>query len=67
MFKFPIRFSLFIAIFAFFNNAKAQNISDFQKSFQYNIHATTDKIKIDGILDESIWTSTEVAKDFKKK
>ncbi len=45
----------------------AQNISDFQKSFQYNIQPTSNKIKIDGILDEAIWTKTEIAKHFNKK
>jgi len=45
----------------------AQNISDFQKSFQTHIQPTTSKIKIDGILDEPVWATTEVAKDFKKK
>ena len=45
----------------------AQNISDFQKSFQYNIQPTSNKIKIDGILDEAVWTTTEIAKHFNKK
>ncbi|MCF8406323.1 MAG: carbohydrate binding family 9 domain-containing protein [Chitinophagaceae bacterium] len=46
---------------------KAQNISEFQKGFQLNIQPTTDKIKIDGILDEPVWATTEVAKNFIKK
>jgi len=45
----------------------AQNLSEFQKSFQFNIHPTTDPIKIDGILDEPVWASTEIAKSFNKK
>jgi len=46
---------------------KAQNISEFQKGFQLHIQPTTDKIKIDGILDEPVWATTEVAKNFIKK
>ena len=46
---------------------QAQNISDFQKGFQLHIQPTTDKIKIDGILDEPVWATTEVAKNFIKK
>jgi hypothetical protein len=45
----------------------AQNISDFQKQFQYNIQPTTNKIKIDGVFDEAVWTTTEVAQHFNKK
>ena len=45
----------------------AQNISDFQKQFQYNIQPTSNKIKIDGVMDEPIWISTEVAQHFNKK
>lgn len=45
----------------------AQNLSEFQKSFQFNIHPTTAPIKIDGILDEPVWASTEIAKSFNKK
>jgi hypothetical protein len=46
---------------------KAQNISEFQKGFQLHILPTTDKIKIDGILDEPVWATTDVAKNFVKK
>jgi len=46
---------------------EAQNISEFQKGFQLHIQPTTDKIKIDGILDEPVWATTEVAKNFIKK
>jgi hypothetical protein len=45
----------------------AQNISEFQKGFQLYIQPTTDKIKIDGILDEPVWATTDVAKNFVKK
>jgi hypothetical protein len=45
----------------------AQNISEFQKGFQLHIQSTTAKITIDGILDEPVWATTELAKNFKKK
>jgi len=45
----------------------AQNISEFQKGFQLYIQPTTDKIKIDGILNEPVWATTDVAKNFNKK
>lgn len=59
-----------IAVFVlglFIHNATGQDFSDFQKSFQYKIQPSSKKIKIDGILDEAAWTSSAVAKDFKKK
>ena len=46
---------------------RAQNISEFQKGFQYNIQPASNKIKIDGVLDEGAWTSTEIANRFNKK
>jgi hypothetical protein len=58
--------ALFLMLFAT-HLLSAQNISDFQKGFQYNIQPSASKIKIDGVLDESVWTSTEVAKHFNKK
>ena len=57
---------LFFTIFSA-QTLSAQNISDFQKSFQYNILPTASKIKIDGVLDESVWTTTELASNFNKK
>ena len=59
-----------IAVFVlglFIHNATGQEFSDFQKNFQYGIQPTTNKIKIDGVLSESVWTTSQVAKDFKKK
>jgi hypothetical protein len=47
--------------------SQAQNISEFQKGFQLQIQPTTAKIKIDGILDEPVWATTDVAKNFIKK
>ena len=60
-------FSLLFSFLCLSHLAQAQNISEFQKSFQLHIQPTTAKIKIDGILDEPVWSSSEVAKDFKKK
>ncbi len=59
-----------IALFVlglFIHKATGQEFSDFQKNFQYTIQPTTNKIKIDGVLSESVWTTSQVAKDFKKK
>jgi len=61
------KFAFVLALLFLGNFAHAQNISDFQKSFQLHIQPTSAKIKIDGILDEPVWATTEVAKDFKKK
>ena len=60
-------FSLLFSFLCLSHLVQAQNISEFQKSFQLHIQPTTVKIKIDGILDEAVWSSSEVAKDFKKK
>jgi hypothetical protein len=46
---------------------KAQNISEFQKGFQLHIQPTTDKIKIDGILDEPSWNTVQAVSQFYKK
>ena len=50
-----------------YQNTQAQKITEFQKDFQLNIKPTTSIIKIDGILDEPVWATTEVASNFKKK
>ena len=47
--------------------SKAQNMTEYQKKFQLNIQPTTSQIKIDGILDEPVWATAELAKDFHKK
>ncbi|MEY4051247.1 MAG: hypothetical protein RIR64_232 [Bacteroidota bacterium] len=49
------------------NNTEAQNISEFQKNFQLNIRPTSSPIVLDGILDEAVWKTAEIAKDFTKK
>jgi len=45
----------------------AQNISEFQKKFQLDIHPTTNNIVLDGILDEDAWRTATIAKNFSKK
>jgi hypothetical protein len=65
--KMRLLFFVLVSSFLFSKPVTAQIISEFQKGFQFNIKPTTDKIKIDGILDEAVWTSTEIAKDFHKK
>ena len=57
----------FFSLALFSNTLPAQNLTDFQKHYQYSIAPTSQKIKIDGILDESVWTNTQVAKDFSKR
>ncbi len=67
MSHFRLKHTIFIIILFSSLTIRAQNISEFQKGYQLNIQSTSAKIKIDGILDEPFWASTEVAKDFKKK
>jgi hypothetical protein len=45
----------------------AQVITEFQKNFQLDIHPTTDHIVLDGVLEEGVWKSAVVAKNFTKK
>ena len=45
----------------------AQNITEYQKHFELYITPTNTPIKIDGVLDEPIWSSANQAKDFHKK
>ena len=45
----------------------AQAMTEYQKDFQLNIQPTTAQIKIDGILDEPVWSIAELAKNFNKK
>jgi len=61
------KLSTVLALLFFGYFTQAQNISEFQKGFQLQIQPTTAKIKIDGILDEPVWATTEVAKNFIKK
>ncbi len=52
---------LLITLLTFSNKLFSQKIND---SFQFDIKKTTDKVKIDGVLDDDIWSKTDVAKDF---
>jgi len=61
------KLSLLLALLFFGYNSEAQNISDFQKEFQLNIQPTTNAIVLDGILDEAVWKTAIIAKDFIKK
>ena len=45
----------------------AQAMTEYQKDFQLNIQPTTAQIKIDGVLDEPVWSTAELAKNFNKK
>ena len=61
------KLSLLLALLFFGYNSEAQNISDFQKEFQVNIQPTTDPIVLDGILDETVWKTAVLAKNFIKR
>lgn len=63
-----MRFTIsFFILFFSLVHLKAQKITDFQKNYQLNISPTKSVITIDGILNESIWATTQVAKNFTKK
>ena len=58
----------FLSALLFFGfYTQAQNISEFQKGFQLNIQPTSNTIVLDGILDEAVWKTATLAKDFTKK
>ena len=46
---------------------EAQNITEYQKHFELYITPTNAPIKIDGELDEPVWSAAGLAKDFHKK
>ena len=57
-----------ILIVLFFTSSlNAQNITEYQKHFELHISPTNAPIKIDGILDEPVWSAAGIAKDFHKK
>jgi hypothetical protein len=58
---------LFLMILLIGNHSYAQNISEFQQQYQYNIKPYSSPIKIDGVLDEAVWANAEVATNFSKK
>ncbi len=61
------KFSLLLALLFLGYFTDAQNISEVQKKFQLNIQPTNSPIVLDGILDEPIWKTAVLAKDFTKK
>lgn len=44
-----------------------QQITDFQKDFQFTIKETKQVIQLDGILDETDWSSATILGNYKKK
>jgi len=62
------RFRFFIFLFLLSTQVLvAQKITEFQQNFQTSIRPSTSTIKIDGVLDEAVWATSQVAKDFYKK
>ena len=45
---------------SFVIKCQTQNITEFQKEYQLDLIKTSSSIKIDGILDEAIWTSSKL-------
>ena len=60
-FFFPL---LFIVLASSVSKAQNINVEDFQKNFQVHITHTSTPVKVDGILDDSIWTVAEKKTDF---
>jgi hypothetical protein len=63
----PLINSLVVLLMLSTQMLSAQSISEFQNGFQLNIHPTTSPIILDGVLDEPVWKSATLAKDFTKK
>jgi hypothetical protein len=55
---------ILLVIFHFNATAQKLGIEDFQKEFQVHISPAGKPVKIDGILDDSIWTTAEKKSDF---
>lgn len=62
-----IKFSFIVLLLLISYFTEAQNISDFQKGFQLNIQPSNGPIVLDGVLDEPVWKTAALAKDFSKK
>jgi hypothetical protein len=54
-------FFFLIVFFLTFQITKAQKINS---KFQYHIHKTSEKITVDGIMQEAVWKNAEVATNF---
>ena len=65
--KMRLLFFVLASSFLFSKPVTAQIISEFQKGFQLDIHPTTNNIVLDGILDEDVWMTATIAKNFSKK
>jgi hypothetical protein len=57
-----LRFSCFFSVFLFVVQGAFAQIN--AEAYRLPIQKTTESIKIDGILNESVWEKTPVAKDF---
>ena len=61
-FALPLKsFFFFVTFFLIFQTTKAQKIN---QAFQYHIHKTSEKITIDGIMQEAVWKNAQVATNF---
>ncbi len=55
---------LFVGAFVGTLNAQNEAVESFQKNFQIHIAHASTALKVDGILDDSIWTVAEKKSDF---
>lgn len=64
-----MRYILYAVMIVFVGTKQvsAQELSEFQKKFQTQIKPTTTPIKIDGVLDEPCWQTSEIISHFYKK
>ena len=61
-FALPLKsFFFFVTFFLIFQTTRAQKIN---QSFQYHIHKTSEKMSIDGIMQEAVWKNAQVATNF---
>jgi hypothetical protein len=58
---------LYTSVFLLFTNIVAAQTKGVNRGdYRVNISRTNEEIKIDGILDEPVWSSTDVANDFRR-
>lgn len=57
-------FLIFFSLLILNLNAQNQQISDLQSQYNLRIRPTSEKINIDGVLEEQIWSNTDVANEF---
>ncbi|OIQ97338.1 hypothetical protein GALL_205960 [mine drainage metagenome] len=60
----PALFVVFFIVVFCRSNAQSINVENFQKDFQIHIAHSNSPLKIDGILDDSIWNVAEKKTDF---